>query len=119
MAEPSAGTSTFEISQEAYVTVRQTLIECKNSAIRIKNLVDFEAAVFANLAERLQDNMDPVNQKYLGFVVSMLSAMRDNYEVREIALISDEADILQSTRASYLRNKQHMLNFVERSFERC
>ncbi|KAG1876642.1 Mus7/MMS22 family-domain-containing protein [Suillus subalutaceus] len=73
LAEPSTGSSTFEISLEEYSTVRQTLIE----------------SVFANLAERLQNNMDPVNYKYLGFLVSMLSAMRDNYEVRTIALMSD------------------------------
>lgn len=70
MAEPSAGSSTFEISLEEFSTIRQTLIE----------------SVFANLAERLQDNMDPVNHKYLGFVVSTLSAMRDNYE----SLLSEE-----------------------------
>ncbi|KAG2028500.1 hypothetical protein BDR03DRAFT_1077726, partial [Suillus americanus] len=64
LAEPSTGSSTFEILLEEYSTVRQTLIE----------------SVFANLAERLQDNIDPVNHKYLGFLVSMLSAMRDNYE---------------------------------------
>ncbi|KAG0694427.1 Mus7/MMS22 family-domain-containing protein [Suillus ampliporus] len=64
VAEPSTGSSTFEISLEEYSTIRQTLIE----------------SVFANLAERLQDNIDPVNHKYLGFLVSMLSAMRDNYE---------------------------------------
>ncbi|KAG1811430.1 Mus7/MMS22 family-domain-containing protein [Suillus subaureus] len=64
LAEPSTGSSTFEISLEEYLTVRQTLIE----------------SVFANLADRLQNNIDPVNYKYLGFLVSMLSAMRDNYE---------------------------------------
>ncbi|KAG2068935.1 hypothetical protein BDR04DRAFT_1157335 [Suillus decipiens] len=64
LAEPSTGSPTFEISLEEYSTVRQTLIE----------------SVLANLAERLQNNTDPVNHKYLGFLVSMLSAMRDNYE---------------------------------------
>jgi hypothetical protein len=64
LAEPSTRSSTFEISLEEYSTVRQTLIE----------------SVLANLAERLQDNVDPVNYKYIGFLVSMLLAMRDNYE---------------------------------------
>ncbi|KAG2742748.1 hypothetical protein P692DRAFT_20785828, partial [Suillus brevipes Sb2] len=45
LAEPSTGSSTFEISREEYPTVRQTLIE----------------SVFANFAERLQDDVDPVN----------------------------------------------------------
>ncbi|KAG2355797.1 methyl methanesulfonate-sensitivity protein 22 [Suillus spraguei] len=36
LAEPSTGSSTFEISLEEYSTVRQTLIECKNSFIRVK-----------------------------------------------------------------------------------
>lgn len=35
----------------------------------------------------MHDNADLVDHKYLGFVVSMVSAMRDNYEVREIVLI--------------------------------
>jgi hypothetical protein len=33
MAEPSAGSSTFEISLEEFSTIRQTLIECRHSAI--------------------------------------------------------------------------------------
>jgi len=37
--------------------------------------------------------MDPVTHKYLGFVFSMLSAMKDNYEVREIALMPDDANL--------------------------
>ncbi|OAX35443.1 hypothetical protein K503DRAFT_745949 [Rhizopogon vinicolor AM-OR11-026] len=42
LAEPSAGSSTFEISLEEYSTVRQTLIKCKNSAIIIKIPLIFE-----------------------------------------------------------------------------
>ncbi|KAG2150243.1 Mus7/MMS22 family-domain-containing protein [Suillus bovinus] len=72
LAEPSTGSSAFEISLEEYSIVRQTLIE----------------SVFANLAERLQDKTDPVNHKYLGFLISMLSAMRNDYEVCAIALMS-------------------------------
>lgn len=93
LVEPSAGSSTFEISLEEYSTIRMTLIECKNSAIGIEHLADPQTAVFANLADRLQHNMDPVTHKYLGFVFSMLSAMRDSYEVREIALKPDETDL--------------------------
>ena len=82
------------MSPETYLAVRQTLIESKDSAMKTNYLADGQTAVFANLAERLQDNnMDLVNQKYLGFVVSMLSAMKDNHEVREIALRSNEANI--------------------------
>ncbi|KAG2110321.1 Mus7/MMS22 family-domain-containing protein [Suillus discolor] len=80
LAEPSTGSSTFEISLEEYSTVRQTLIECENSFIRVKYTAHRQLAVFANLTERLRDNTDPVNHKYLGFLVSMLSAMRNNYE---------------------------------------
>lgn len=36
LVEPSAGSSTFEISLEEHSTVRKTLIECKNSAIGIE-----------------------------------------------------------------------------------
>ncbi|KAG1831314.1 Mus7/MMS22 family-domain-containing protein [Suillus variegatus] len=86
LAEPSTGSSTFEISLEEYSTVRQTLIE----------------SVFANLTERLRDNTDPVNHKYLGFLVSMLSAMRNNYEVRATALMSDHGANDLHTRACYL-----------------
>ncbi|KAG1746777.1 Mus7/MMS22 family-domain-containing protein, partial [Suillus paluster] len=100
LAKPTTGPSTFKISLEEYATVRQTLIE----------------SVFANLAERFQDNIDPVNHKYLGFLVSMLSAMRDNYEVRAITLISDKTHDLH-TRAYHLgKNEQHMPSFVERFF---
>ncbi|KAG1907648.1 Mus7/MMS22 family-domain-containing protein, partial [Suillus fuscotomentosus] len=86
LAEPSTGSSTFEISLEEYSTVRQTLI----------------ASAFANLTERLRDNTDPVNYKYLGFLVSMLSAMRNNYEVCATALMSDHGANDLHTRACYL-----------------
>jgi hypothetical protein len=33
MVEPSAGSSTFEISIEEFSTIRQTLIECRDSTI--------------------------------------------------------------------------------------
>ncbi|KAG1760863.1 Mus7/MMS22 family-domain-containing protein [Suillus occidentalis] len=104
LVEPSTGSSTFKISREEYSTVRQTLIE----------------SVFANFAERLQDDVDPVNYKYLGFLVSMLSAMRDNYEVRAKALMSDHGTNHLHTRAYHLvRNKLPMPSFVERFFGHC
>ncbi|KAG2141299.1 Mus7/MMS22 family-domain-containing protein, partial [Suillus clintonianus] len=104
LAEPSTGSSTFKISLEEYSTMRQTLIE----------------SVFTNVAECLQDNVDPVKHKYLGFLVSMLSAMRDNYEVRAIVLIPDLGANNLNTRAYHLgRNEQHMPSFVERFFGRC
>lgn len=102
LAEPSTGSSTFEISLEEYSTVRQTLIECENSFIRVKYTAHCQPAVFANLTERLRDNTDPVNHKYLGFLVSMLSAMRNNYEVRATALMSDHGANDLHTRACYL-----------------
>lgn len=105
-AEPSTGSSTFEISREEYSTVRQTLIECENSIIRVSYFTHRQPAVFANFAERLQDDVDPVNYKYLGFLVTMLSAMRDNYEVRAKAMMSDRGANNLHTRAYYLvRNK--------------
>jgi hypothetical protein len=106
LAEPSTGSSTFEISREEYPTVRQTLIECENSIIRVKYFTHRQPAVFANFAERLQDEVDPVNYKYLGFLVSMLSAMRDNYEVSAKALMFYHGANNLHTRAYYLvKNK--------------
>jgi hypothetical protein len=120
LAEPSTRSSTFEISLEEYSTVRQTLIECENLLIRVKHCAHRQSAVLANLAERLQDNVDPVNYKYIGFLVSMLLAMRDNYEVCAIALMFNHGGNNLHTRAYYLgRNEQLMLSFVERFFGRC
>ena len=79
------GSNNFVISVTEFKTLRLPIINCKNYALHFMFLSDSAIAIFSALTEALRSNRhENRNQQFISYIFSMLSTMKDIYQVRSV-----------------------------------